>query len=226
MSLDELAISMTKFFLNIAEKKASTKKSEIIGALRDKGVTNQNYLEVFLRAEKHLTQIFGYSVKEVSVKTSKVLLIVPKDITSHLVVPPEKQPETTLLYLLLTYIFMKGNDVPELSVIKFLDSLQVSLDDENHLYFGNVKKHITETFVKQLYLTRNKIDEEGGTEFIVYYSWGPRSTLELSKKEILDYVSTLLNRPAECFVEQYKEVHGEKSLPNSTQMNKSKRSQR
>lgn len=56
MSLDELAISMTKFFLNIAEKKSSTKKSEIIGALRDKGVTNQNYLEVFLRAEKHLAQ--------------------------------------------------------------------------------------------------------------------------------------------------------------------------
>lgn len=99
-------------------------------------------------------------------KTSKVLLIVPKDITSHLVLPPEKQPETTLLYLLLTYIFMKGNDVPELSVVKFLDSLQINLEDENHPYFGNVKKHITETFVKQLYLTRNKIDEEGGTEFM------------------------------------------------------------
>lgn len=104
---------------------------------------------------------------------------------SLLLYDAEQQRHLTLLFIILSYLFMRGSDTPNqtktsegnisfLFVIKkikyiyslleellqFLSSLRVKFD-EYHPYFGSsLKKLVTETFVKQLYLKREKVVSE------------------------------------------------------------------
>lgn len=66
---------------------------------------------------------------------------------------------------------------------------KVHAEGDDHDYFGDVKKLITETFVRQLYLKREKIVVETGGGEKFEYSWGARANLEFPKKDILDTVA-------------------------------------
>lgn len=74
-----------------------------------------------------------------------------------------------LLFIVLSYIFMKGGKVIEPVLFGFLKKLHI--EEEPHDYFGYFKKTITETFVKQLYLKKDKIEMEAGNieERYVYF---------------------------------------------------------
>lgn len=74
--------------------------------------------------------------------------------------------ELRLLYLILAYIFMKGGAVQEKSLWSFLERLHIS--PERHDFFGDVKKTINETFLKQMYLKREKIVMETGDNDDMY----------------------------------------------------------
>ncbi|XP_059609427.1 melanoma-associated antigen B3 [Phlebotomus argentipes] len=209
MSCEESAIKVVKFILNVVEKRLPIKRGEIMGAMNDGFATNKTYPEVMVRVEHHLAKTFGYAIQDVMVKNTKSYIVVPKNITSHLVMPPGKWPEVTLLYLTLTYIFMKGGKVAENTLWRFLGTLNISQEERSDGIFRNANKLLTETFVKQLYLVREKDYEEGGdADFVIQYSWGPRSEFELSKKAVLDYVAQVLKRPARSFILQYRELYG------------------
>ncbi|XP_055679343.1 melanoma-associated antigen D2 [Lutzomyia longipalpis] len=205
MSNQEFEKRVLKYFLAVGEKKVPFKKIDVLNAIPDLR-NNKSFVEIFNSANFHLSQVFGFKIQEIQQKNNKVYIVVPKSITSHLVIPPRKQPEKILLYIVLTYIFMKGGEVPEAILWAFLKKFEITID-EDHDYFGNVRKFLTETFIKQLYLVREKVEEEGGTDFILYYSWGPRSTYEVPKGEMLEYVAELLKRPSKCFLRQFKEVY-------------------
>lgn len=67
---------------------------------------------------------------------------------------------------------------------------KLGIEDLNHPTFGDYKKIITETFVKQLYLKREKVVlESGGTDERYQYQWGLRTSLEFTKKDIFDNVA-------------------------------------
>lgn len=88
----------------------------------------------------------------------------------------------TLLFIVLSYIFIKGASVSEGKwddrtsttptqysvlflegvLLNFLESLNIDADRE-HNYFGDVKKKL-ETFRKQLYLKREKTESESTNE--------------------------------------------------------------
>lgn len=69
-----------------------------------------------------------------------------------------QREEYRLLFIVLSYIFMKGGRVTDAVLFGFLKKLNV--EDEPHEYFGNFRKLITEKFVKQMYLVREKIEME------------------------------------------------------------------
>lgn len=71
-----------------------------------------------------------------------------------------QREEMRLVFLILSYIFMKGGKVIEPVLFGFLKKLDI--DEEPHEYFGHFKKLITETFVKQLYLKKEKVEMEAG----------------------------------------------------------------
>lgn len=68
---------------------------------------------------------------------------------------PQKT-ELRLLMIILPYIYMKDGAVLEGTIYAFLKKLGIESDDDEN--FGNFKKTISETFVKQMYLKREKSD--------------------------------------------------------------------
>lgn len=71
-----------------------------------------------------------------------------------------QREEHRLLFIVLSYIFMKGGKVIEPVLFGFLTKLHIQ--NEPHEYFGAYKKKITDTFVKQQYLKKEKIEMEAG----------------------------------------------------------------
>ena len=138
----------------------------------------------------------------------------------------EMRQETTLLFLVLSYIFMKNCDVPEsnetaikcfkhliLNLVLFVDVLfdflaKLNIDEQPHSYFGDVTKSIRETFPKMLYLKRLKVEIEGLNEFKIFYKWGFRADLEFDKKVVLQSVSSIMKRVPISFINQYNTAYG------------------
>lgn len=115
----------------------------------------------------------------------------------------------TLLYLVLGYIFMKNGSVPEQGLWDFLAKLNIK-EEEEHVFFGSVRKLITETFLKQAYLVRVKQVVEGMNDDRFFYSWGVRAEHELSQKDILESICKMLGKPSICYVTQYTAVYGDR----------------
>lgn len=71
-----------------------------------------------------------------------------------------QREELRLLFIVLSYIFMKGGKTIEPALFGFLRKLQI--EEEEDESFGFYKKKITETFIKQQYLKKEKIEMESG----------------------------------------------------------------
>lgn len=72
----------------------------------------------------------------------------------------QQRIDLELLFIVLSYIQMKGDTVAETTLFSFLKRLDVC--DEPHERYGYFKKKIAETFTRQLYLKREIIKIEGG----------------------------------------------------------------
>lgn len=106
-------------------------------------------------------QVYGLVIHEVKEKTGKFYLITSEFGCESVHECTEGQrEELRLLFIVLAYIFMKGGKVIEPALFGFLRKLQI--DEESDDYFGHYKKKITETFIKQHYLKKEKIEMESG----------------------------------------------------------------
>ncbi|NXW11907.1 NSE3 protein, partial [Fregetta grallaria] len=145
------------------------------------------YSEIVNRAGRTLQQVFGLQLVEIDTKHHIYIL------TSNL---PRAEGENLhrdnqtaklgLLIVILSFIFMKGNSAKDSTVWEFLRRLRVH-PGERHEVFGDVKKLVTEEFVRQKYLEITPIPLTDPPEF--KYQWGPRAAKETSKKDVLRFVA-------------------------------------
>lgn len=105
--------------------------------------------------------MYGLQINEVKEKTGKFYLVTSvfgsgsaDELTSS------QRQDLRLLLIVLSYIFMKGGRVIEPTLFGFLKKL--GIEEEPHEYFGHFKRSITETFVKQMYLKKEKVEMETG----------------------------------------------------------------
>ena len=131
----------------------------------------------------------------------------------------EERKELAVLYIVLSYIFMKNGTITDQALYDFLEKLNISMDEENEI-FGDVKKMIQDTFVKQQYLNRIKQTVEGLNEEKYNYVWGARAHAELDKKEVLESVCDLLRKPSISYATQHLSAYGDQSMA-SQQLNDS-----
>lgn len=117
-------------------------------------------------------QVYGIRVNEMKDERSHKFYLCTSElmISSVLGRTVAQRCELRLLYLILAYIFLKGGAVQESSLWLFLERLDIT--QERHDFFGDVKKVVNETFIKQMYLKREKIemetsekDDKYGSEF-------------------------------------------------------------
>ncbi|KAI1229699.1 hypothetical protein IHE44_0010881 [Lamprotornis superbus] len=75
---------------------------------------------------------------------------------------------------------------------------------KQHSVFGDVRKLVTEEFVRQKYLETTPIPLTDPPEF--KYQWGPRAEKETSKKDVLNFVAKIQGKDPTFWASQYSET--------------------
>nr|XP_035148484.2 melanoma-associated antigen D2-like [Callithrix jacchus] len=105
--------------------------------------------------------------------------------------------------VLLSIIFMNGNRSSEAVIWEVLRKLGLR-PGIHHSLFGDVKKFITDEFVKQKYLDYARVPSSNPPEYEFY--WGLRSYYETSKMKVLKFACKVQKKDPKEWAAQYREV--------------------
>uniref|UniRef100_A0A8C8RQC6 MAGE domain-containing protein n=1 Tax=Pelusios castaneus TaxID=367368 RepID=A0A8C8RQC6_9SAUR len=205
VQVDQKVSELVQFLLVKDQKKIPIKRTDILkNVIKDyKNV----YSEIINRAGRTLKQVFGLQLVEIDTKHHIYILVsnLPRLEGENL-----KQDDSTaklgLLTIILSVIFMKGNSVKESAVWEMLRRLRVD-PGEKHDVFGDVRKLVTEEFVRQKYLEYNRIPHTDPPEF--EFQWGARAAKETSKMQILHFIAKIQSKDPKVWTTQYNEAAAE-----------------
>ncbi|KAI8146057.1 MAGE family-domain-containing protein [Fennellomyces sp. T-0311] len=99
----------------------------------------------------------------------------------------EEYHNTGLLYVILSLIFTNEQIMSEMDLTEHLDRLGVT--DESRA-FGDREK-VLDSFVKQNYLTRDKVAGDQQNETTREYYWGPRARAEITDEDIIGFITSV-----------------------------------
>ncbi|CAH1783157.1 unnamed protein product [Owenia fusiformis] len=148
---------------------------------------------LFDQAKKQLKNIFGIDVVEVEGKKSYMLINTfncKSNEDPYLKWSDEENAKNGLLTVILSLIFMNGNILEDAELWRSLKKVGVDVD-RNHEVFGDVKKLVTQDFVRQNYLEMTRRQPEPP---IFDFEWGPRAFAEISKRSILQLVCKIYDQ--------------------------------
>ncbi|XP_040178785.1 non-structural maintenance of chromosomes element 3 homolog isoform X2 [Rana temporaria] len=202
------------------QKKQLIKRADII-----KNVVKEYkdvYPEILLRAKRTLQEVFGFELEEIDTKNHiYVLTNRLEPVEGDGIKVNDETAKLGLLTVILSLIFMKGNTVKESAVWEMLRHLRI-IPGEKHEQFGDVKRLVTDEFVKQKYLEYNKVPHTDPTEY--EFQWGARAFKETSKTRILDFVSKIQQKEPKSWESQYKDAQD--PAPSTSQGSSSSQSTR
>uniref|UniRef100_A0A452FW02 MAGE family member D2 n=1 Tax=Capra hircus TaxID=9925 RepID=A0A452FW02_CAPHI len=112
-------------------------------------------------------------------------------------------PKLGLLMVLLSIIFMNGNRSSEAVIWEVLRKLGLR-PGIHHSLFGDVKKLITDEFVKQKYLDYVRVPNSNPPEYEFF--WGLRSYYETSKMKVLKFACKVQKKDPKEWAAQYREA--------------------
>lgn len=170
------------------------------------------YTSIIKEVTLKLETIFGYKLVEMETADGKPrgLILINKidkvvdDEVSSLLEEEDEKSKLGLLTTILSLIFMNEGPITEVSLYHTLNKFGLYKDRE-HEVFGNVEKLISQEFVKLNYIERQKVQGHEGPTY--QYNWGCRSHKEISKRNILEFVSEIYGvESIEDWRIQYQEV--------------------
>ncbi|XP_059693410.1 non-structural maintenance of chromosomes element 3 homolog isoform X1 [Haemorhous mexicanus] len=196
---------LVQFLLVKDQKKIPIKRADVLkNIIRE---YRNAYSEIVRRADRTLQEVFGLQLVEIDTKRHIYILInnLPRAEGQHLCRGKEKE-KMALLLVILSFIFMKGNSVKDSALWEFLHLLRVH-PGKQHGVFGDVRKLVTEEFVRQKYLEITPIPLTDPPEF--KYQWGPRAEKETSKKDVLNFVAKMQGKDPTFWASQYSEAEAD-----------------
>ncbi|KAJ0036382.1 hypothetical protein NQD34_005059 [Periophthalmus magnuspinnatus] len=214
--MDQKAAEVIQYILVKDQKKIPVRRADLVKhVLKD---YRYIYPEIMKRVLQTFDQVFGLKLVEIDTKNHLYILInklEPQEGAAPAQGPPN--PKMGLLFVILSLIFMKRGAVKESECFHLL-----SVFRERHEQFGDVKKLVTDEFVRQRYLECVRIPHTEPVEF--EFHWGQRAELEVSKAKILDFMGELHNQDPQTWSQQYKEAHAPPpAAPSTSQPNHSQR---
>ncbi|CAK6984758.1 LOW QUALITY PROTEIN: necdin-like 2, partial [Scomber scombrus] len=173
------------------------------------------YPEIMKRASRVFEEGFGFKIVEIDTKNHVYVLINKLETAEGAPAINSCHPKMGLLFVILSVVFMKGGAVREIVIWNTLKKLRID-PGEKHRELGDVKKMVTEKFVRQRYLEYVRIPHTDPVEY--EFRWGQRANVEVNKSRILDFMAELHEQEPQAWPQQYREAHGPPpSTPASSQ---------
>lgn len=210
--IDHKVAEVVQFILIKDQKKIPIRRADIgKHVIKD---YKHIYVEVMNRVCRTFEQVFGLKLVEIDLKQHIYILINKLEpIRGQTVSMHPGNPKMGLLFVILGVIFMKGGTIKENLVWNTLKKLRVDLG-EKHDEFGDVKKVVTEEFVRQKYLEYGKIPH---TEPVEYeFRWGLRAEKEVSKLKLLEFVGEIFDQDPQSWTQQFREASTSETSSQST----------
>ncbi|KAM9785956.1 necdin-like 2 [Neosynchiropus ocellatus] len=208
--VDQKVAEVVQFLLVKDQKKVPFRRADIVRHVVKE--YKNIYNEIMRRASETLERVFGFELIELGPKTHTYILVNKLAAAEGAPEVSPANPKMGLLFVILGFVFMKGGVLRENVVWKFLKRLRVD-PGEKHEDFGDVKKLITEEFVRQKYLEYARIPHTAPVEH--EFQWGPRATLELSKPKILEFMGELHQQDPQSWSQRYREAHSSQAGSSS-----------
>lgn len=208
--VEQKTAEVIQYILVKDQKKIPVRRADLVkNVIKDYKIV---YPEIIKRAVHTLDQVFGLKLVEIDTKNHLYILInklEPSEEDMPLNAP--SNPKRGLLFVILSVIFMKRGVVKESLIWNTLKKLRVD-PGEKHEEFGDVKKLVTDEFVRQRYLEYVRVPH---TEPVEYeFRWGQRAEVEVSKAKILEFMGQLHEKDPQTWTQQYREAH---AAPNASQ---------
>ncbi|XP_059189754.1 necdin-like 2 isoform X2 [Centropristis striata] len=209
--VDQKTAEVVQYFLVRDQKKIPVRRADLVKQVVQKEYRNI-YPEIMKRAARTFDEVFGLKMVEIDAKNHMYILINKLEtVEGESPINSPTNPKMGLLFVILSLIFMKGGTVRENLIWNTLKKLRVD-PGEKHDEFGDVKRVVTDEFVRQRYLEYVKIPH---TEPVEYeFRWGQRADVEVSKAKILEFMGQLHDQDPQGWSQQYREAH---STSNTSQ---------
>ncbi|XP_066213108.1 melanoma-associated antigen D4-like [Saccopteryx leptura] len=187
--LQERANKLVKYLMIKDYKKIPIKRSDMLrDVIRE---YDEHFPEIIERATYTLEKKFGIHLKEIDKEEHLYILVCTRDSTARLLGKTKDTPRLSLLLVILGVIFMNGNRASEAVVWEALRKMGLR-PGVRHPFLGDLRRLITDDFVKQKYLEYRKIPNSSPPEY--EFLWGLRACHETSKMRVLRFIAQNQNR--------------------------------
>ncbi|XP_012891266.1 PREDICTED: trophinin isoform X3 [Dipodomys ordii] len=199
--LQERANKLVKYLLVKDQTKIPIKRSDM---LKDVIQEYEEYFpEIIERASYALEKMFRVNLKEIDKQNSLYILISTQESSAGILGTTKDTPKLGLLMVILSVIFMNGNKASEAVIWEVLRKLGLR-PGVRHSLFGEVRKLITDEFVKQKYLEYKRVPNSRPPEYEFF--WGLRSYHETSKMKVLKFACKVQKKDPKDWAAQYREA--------------------
>lgn len=219
--VDQKTAEVVQYILVKDQKKIPVRRADLVKhVVKDYRTV---YPEIIKRATRIFEQVFGLKLVEIDSKNHMYILVNNLDTPRASPVEMPSNPKMGLLLVILGVIFMKGGVVRENLIWNTLKKLRVD-PGQRHEEFGDVRRVVTDEFVRQRYLEYVRIPH---TEPVEYeFRWGQRSDMEVSKPQILEFMGQLHDQDPRSWSQQYREAHSTQTSSSSSSQPSSSSSHR
>ncbi|XP_048191239.1 melanoma-associated antigen D4-like isoform X2 [Perognathus longimembris pacificus] len=187
--LQERANKLVKYLMIKDYKKIPIKRSDMLkDVIRE---YDEHFPEIIERTTFTLEKKFGIHLKEIDKEEHLYILVCTQDSSARLLGKTKDTPRLSLLLVILGIIFMNGNHASEAVLWEALRKMGLR-PGVRHPFLGDLRKLITDDFVKQKYLEYKKIPNSSPAEY--EFTWGLRACHETSKMRVLRFIAQNQNR--------------------------------
>ncbi|XP_030624714.1 necdin-like 2 [Chanos chanos] len=202
VQIDRKTAEVVQFILIKDQKKVPIRRADIVKHVMKE--YKPIYQDIMKRVTRTFEQVFGMKLLEIDSKNHIYILVNKiEPVAGEPVSLYPSNPKTGLLFVILSIIFMKGGVVKEALIWNTLKKLRVD-PGEKHDDFGDVKKLVTDEFVRQKYVEYVRIPHTEPLEF--EFRWGLRAEKEVSKLKLLEFVAQLHDQEPQSWTQQFREA--------------------
>ncbi|XP_066106650.1 melanoma-associated antigen B2-like [Saccopteryx bilineata] len=193
---------LVKYLLNQYKMEQPVRKAEMLKIVHK--WYEKDFPEILRRASERIDLFFGLELKEDKSNSNFYTLVeIPSDISSGSLSSGWDFPRKGMLMPLLSVIFLNGNRASEEHIWAFLNTLGI-YDGQSHFLFGEPRKIITKTLVKEKYLVFRLVRSSFPPRR--EFQWGPRAKAETNKMKVLEFLAKINNTEPSTIQPQYEEA--------------------